>query len=152
MKFASIGIRAVSLSLPNDKRTSKAGFTLLETLVALTLLVSFAAALEPLLYHARRVFAGGGNGEMRAELQLRSLVQAPFDRANPEIGTREGEDNGMAWRVDVEPYGPPLPSSSGKTIAPRKEISWALYRAKVNVAWGDGRSITAETLQLGRAR
>ena len=49
MKFASIGIPAASRSR-RDGRKRQAGFTLLEALVALALILAFAAALPLVAY------------------------------------------------------------------------------------------------------
>jgi prepilin-type N-terminal cleavage/methylation domain-containing protein len=148
MNSVSIGIPAVSPSRGNDEWKRNAGFTLIEALVALALLAVFAASLDPLLYHARRIFVQS-RGEVRAETLLRSLCQTPFNRVDPEIGTHDGEDQGMTWTIDVEPYGAPIAENA---TAAHKARRWRLYRAKVVVAWGDGQAVTAETLQLGQVR
>ena len=58
MKSVSIGTPVVLPWRRNDAWCSKAGFTLIEALVALALLAAFAASLEPLLYHAHHIFVG----------------------------------------------------------------------------------------------
>src|SRR5258707_14358888 len=54
MKFASIGTPAASRSR-RDVSKGQAGFTLLEALVALALVLAFAAVLGPHLSQARRI-------------------------------------------------------------------------------------------------
>ena len=78
MRCASTGIRAVSRFFRRSARNS-AGFTLLEALVALALVLGFAATLVPYLYQARRIMAGI-DGRIAAQVLLRSLLEAPFDR------------------------------------------------------------------------
>ena len=54
MKFVSIGTPAASRS-HRDGGDGQAGFTLLEALVALALILAFAAVLGPHLSQARRI-------------------------------------------------------------------------------------------------
>lgn len=150
MRYASIGIPAALPSKRPEADKRKAGFTLIEALVALSLIVAFAAVLGPLLFQARHILIQG-DGQIRAQILLRSLLEAPFDRADPEPGVREGESTGMRWRLTVEPIVPdasifePDPSGSGKDQQP----NWALYRVTARVFWGARQVVTAETLRLG---
>lgn len=150
MKFVSIGIRAGSPSRRIDGEGARAGFTLVEALVALALLLVFAAALGPILSHGRRILAAG-DGQVRAQLLLRSLLESPFDPAQPEVGVHEGESAGFHWRVAVVPFADAgsfegQPDSSPKT----PPYDWTLYKVAARVVWGRDQSIAAETLRLGR--
>jgi general secretion pathway protein I len=129
----------------------QAGFTLIEALVALALVLAFAAALGPHLFQARHILIRG-DGQIRAQLLLRSLLETPFDRANPEIGTREGEASGMRWRVAVEPaIVDALSAAAPRTDSGKgQQPAWSLFRVKAYVAWGAGQIVTAETLRLGK--
>lgn len=134
---------------PCDRR---AGFTLIEALVALAVIVAFAGALGPHLFHARRILTAG-NGRVTADLLLRSLIQAPFDRSG-ETGAREGAAGGLRWRVAVEPifldtpvFNDPAPPKEAKDA--RK---WTAYRVNARVVWGGGQTIAAETIRLAKAR
>jgi general secretion pathway protein I len=127
----------------------RAGFTLIEALVALTVILAFAAALGPLMFQSRRILKQG-DGQVKAELYLRSLLETPFNRTHPETGIREGETAGMRWRIDVEPmdvdaldFDPPKPKDP-------KKPQWSLYRVKVAVLSRAGQILTAETAQLGQ--
>lgn len=128
----------------------RAGFTLIEALVALAVLSAFAAALGPALFSARGALAKG-KGRVAAQQLLRSLVEAPFDRAGaPE--TREGETGGFRWRVVFEPIF--LEAPAFEEAAPAKETKdgddarkWSAYRVEARVAWG-GQSVAAETIRL----
>ena len=78
MRSASIGIRAVSRLFLRKGDRRRAGFSLIEALVALALVAAFVAALGPWLFHARRV-ATGGDGRIAAQILLRALLDAPVD-------------------------------------------------------------------------
>ena len=159
MRCASTGIRAVSRLLRRSARNS-AGFTLLEALVALTLVLAFAATLVPYLYQARRIMAGI-DGRIAAQVLLRSLLEAPFDRSTLVDGSREGETAGLSWRITAEPLLissapiPPrakiLPEAGQKESAPERP-NWTTFRMIASVSWGPGMSVSAETVRLGRSK
>ena len=79
MKFVSTGTPAASRSR-RDLDKGQAGFTLLEALVALALVLSFASVLGPHLSQARRIM-DHAEGRVAAQVMLRSLLDAPFDRS-----------------------------------------------------------------------
>src|SRR5947209_20546761 len=101
MKCALIGTRAALRSLLKPARSCR-GFTLIEALVALALVLSFAAVLGPYMFHARRIVSGVDD-RIAAQILLRSLLDAPFDRSNPPNAIREGETAGLRWRITAEP-------------------------------------------------
>jgi type II secretory pathway pseudopilin PulG len=142
MRFKSTGTPAASAwSLP-DSRDRRAGFTLLEALVALALVLAFVATLEPYLFHSRRLM---GNAEQRvaAQILLRTLLDAPFDRTRLANAVRGGELNGMRWRVVTEPFTLDATSSN-----PRP--TWTAYRVIASVATRAGQMVSAETIRLGK--
>ena len=102
MKFASIGTRARSWLLPTDRNRSRAGYMLLEALVALALLLAFAAVLGPVLFQARRIMSDADD-RIAAQALLRSLLDAPLCRATFAKSAREGETSGLRWRVAATP-------------------------------------------------
>lgn len=137
----------------------RAGFTLIEALAALALLVAFAGAVGPHLFHARRILASG-KGRVIASLLLRSLIEAPFDRSRPPE-RKEGETGGFRWRVEAEPIflTPPIfafPAAKAQKDEKddkddkddKDEPRWTAYRVAARVAWSEGRSISAETIRL----
>jgi prepilin-type N-terminal cleavage/methylation domain-containing protein len=142
MKFASTGTAAASRSL-RDIDKGQAGFTLLEALVALALVLSFAAVLGPHLSQARRIM-DHAEGRVAAQVMLRSLLDAPFDRSGLATASRKGEAGGLLWRIVAEPV---LAVAPGAPDQPK----WLPYRVIVSVAWGSDQLITAETIRLGRA-
>src|SRR5829696_1478456 len=97
MRSASIGTRAGSRSLSPDLKVREGGFTLLEALVALALILAFAAAVVPFLFQARSIMTLADR-RVAAHVLLRSLISAPHDRS-AVASAREGESSGLRWRV-----------------------------------------------------
>jgi prepilin-type N-terminal cleavage/methylation domain-containing protein len=142
MKFASIGTPEASRSRRDG--SGQAGFSLLEALVALAVVLAFAAVLGPHLSHARRIMADA-DGRVAAQVLLRSLLDAPFDRSGLANVSRDGETAGLRWRVASEPVA---------AAAPRAAVrpNWQAYRVTASVMWGADQVITAETIRLRRAQ
>ena len=140
MKFASTGTPAASRSRRDDRDDGQARFTLLEALVSLALILAFAGVLGPNLSQARRIMAHA-DGRVAAQILLRSLLDAPFDRATLPNASREGKAGGLRWRIVAAPVA--VAGTSDKA-------SWAAFHLKASVAWADGQSISAETIRLGK--
>jgi len=142
MRSASIGTPAASrLSSPDSERR-QSGFTLLEALVALAVVLAFAAALGPVLSQGRRIMVNA-TGRLAAQVLLRSLIQAPFQRAALTGPAREGKMAGLRWRVAAEPI---LIDAFSRQESP----AWIPFRVTGTVAWSPGQAITAETVRLGK--
>src|SRR5258705_4117391 len=142
MKFASIGTPAASRSHRDGGSNGRAGFTLLEALVALALVLAFAAVLGPHLSQARRIMAQA-DGRVAAQVLLRSLLDAPFDRSGLVKASRDGETGGLRWRIVAEPVVAAAPGAPDRP-------NWLAFRVMASVAWGSGQAITAETIRLRR--
>src|SRR5262245_13398278 len=142
MRSASTGTPAVLPSSRVEGGDRQAGFTLIEALVSLALLLAFAAALGPHLFHARRIMADA-EGRVAAQVLLRTLLDAPFDRASLAKVSREGEAGGLRWRIVTEPM-------AITTAGPPDRPKWSAFRVVVSVAWGPRQVITAETVRLGK--
>jgi prepilin-type N-terminal cleavage/methylation domain-containing protein len=147
MRFASIGTPEASRSARRERLAMRSsGFTLIEALVALALLVAFVAVSGPLMFQSRRILARG-DGEVRAELLLRSVLNTPERPMG--AGVREGQDDGFLWRVTIEPAieetAPP------PTSADAPPYRWSLYQVVARVSWGAGKVLTARALRLGKA-
>jgi hypothetical protein len=142
---------------------------LLEALVALALLVAFAATLGPYLFHARRIMAGVDD-RIAAQILLRSLMETPFDREAPVRASRAGETGGLRWRIFAEPITIyPKPAARRRQISPDQRqgeqrqgeqqqnepaaqpISWTTFRVIASVSWAPGGSVSAETVRLGKS-
>ena len=140
MKFASIGTPAASRSRRDGG--GQAGFSLLEALVSLAVILPFVGVLGPHLSQARRIMHHA-DGRVAAQVLLRSLLDAPFDRSGLANTSRKGEANELRWRIAAEPV---LVAAPGAPDQPR----WLPYRVTASVAWGSDQVITAETIRLGR--
>jgi prepilin-type N-terminal cleavage/methylation domain-containing protein len=140
MRSVLIGTPVASQSGHDERSDRRAGFTLLEALVALALLLIFASAIGPHLSQARRIMANA-EGRVAAQILLRSLLNAPFDRSNLARASQEGETSGLHWRIDTEP-----------AVAVRAEgqLNWAAFRVVASVSWAPGQVIMAETIRLGK--
>jgi type II secretory pathway pseudopilin PulG len=162
MRYGSIGIRAAWRSIRLD-RNKRAGFTLLEALVALAMVLAFAVVLGPHLFQARRIMTDA-QGRVAAQVLLRSLLEAPFDRAKL-AEAREGVSGRLRWRVVAEPIfvagigavtAQSSPSAPQRTQLERSNNSapdrpgWTAFRVIASVSWDRGQ-ISAETMRLGRA-
>ncbi|SHN87844.1 type II secretion system protein [Bradyrhizobium erythrophlei] len=140
MRSVLTGTPVVSRSGHNDGRDGQAGFTLLEALVALTLLVVFASAVGPHLSQARRIMANA-EGRVAAQVLLRSLINAPVDRSSLAITSQEGETSGLRWRVDTE---------QAASVRRQDQSNWLTFRVVASVSWAPGQVIMAETIRLGK--
>jgi hypothetical protein len=136
---------------------------LLEALVALALLVAFAATLGPYLFHARRIMAGVDD-RIAAQVLLRSLIETPFDRETPVHSSRAGETGGMHWRILAEPIAIYPKPAARRRISPEQRqgeqqqnepaaqpVNWTTFRVIASVSWAPGRSVSAETVRLGKS-
>ena len=142
MKFASIGTPEASRSRRDG--SGQAGFSLLEALVALAVVLAFAVVLGPHLSQARRIMADA-DGRVAAQVLLRSLLDAPFDRSGLANVSRDGETAGLRWRVASEPVPAAAPRAADRP-------NWQAFRVTASVVWGADQVITAETIRLRRAQ
>jgi len=146
MRFGSIGIPAASRSSHAEARTARrhrrsSGFTLIEALVALALVLAFAAALTPHLFQARRIVSDA-EARVAAHVLLRTLLDTPFDRGSLARAEREGELEGLRWRIVAYP----LPAAAAGPERP----AWSAYRVVASVVFGRAQMISAETVRLGK--
>src|SRR5215472_1566682 len=93
--------------------TRSSGFTLIEALVALALVLAFAAALGRLVFQSHRILLNA-DGQVAAQVLLRSLLDTPLDRTSLASTSRDGETQGLRWSIvavplDVDAWLPPLP-------------------------------------------
>jgi len=160
---AGLAARPVrSGSIDHDRHGSLSGFTLIEALVALALVLAFAAALGRLLFQAHRIMVNA-DGQVAAQVLLRSLLDTPVDRTSLASVSHDGETQGLRWRVvavpmEVDAWLPPLPPPPpspsplpGASASPRPDhVNWAAFRVVASVSLPFGQAITGETIRLGK--
>ena len=155
MKFASIGTRAPSHSARLTRSSGRAGFTLIEALVALTIIVAFASALVPMLAQARRIIVNA-DGRIAAQILLRSLLDETLDRSALTSLSRDGEQAGLQWHIEAEPASidttflpdSPMPTAGSPPAGPK--VRWVTYKIVASVSWAPGEKVEAETFRLAR--
>jgi general secretion pathway protein I len=137
--------------LPREARADRrSGFTLLEALVALALILAFVAVLAPNLFQSRRIMANA-EGRLAAQIVLRTILTKPIKRA--ELPAQRGEINGTDWQLRAEPVDIPELSRSaigGASGTPRddKQPRWMAFRVTASVSRGPDLRMSAETIRL----
>lgn len=158
MRSTSTGMMAALRSTCGDHRAGCAGFTLIEALVAMTLLLAFVSVLGPQLFHARRI-ADGIDGRIGAQALLRTILDAPLDRGALAAGPRDGDVGDLHWSVTAEPMfvDAIVPhaaramstAANAPADASRERRNWIAYHLTATVSWAPGRMVVADTLRLG---
>lgn len=158
MRLTSTGMTAALRSICGDHRDGCAGFTLIEALVAMTLLLAFVSVLGPQMFHARRI-ADGIDGRIGAQALLRTILDAPVDRASLAAGPRDGDVGDLHWTITAEPMfvdaivpraaRPPSTVANKPTDPSHERKNWIAYHLTASVSWAPGRIVVADTLRLG---
>ena len=157
MRSRSTGMMAASPPMSTDLANARGGFTLIEALVAMALLLAFLSVLVPHLFYARRIVEHLDD-RIAAQALLRTLLDAPVDRSALGNGVRDGETDGLRWSVSAEPMfvdamvphvAPPLPATRNSGEAAPKPRRWRAFRLVATVSWRSGHVVSAETLKLG---
>ncbi len=151
MRFASTGLRAESRLPPciepvawvvQQKEAPGNGFTLVETLTALTIL---AIALTGLFQAHATATRSTGTADNYATARLIGEARLAEMAANWKGGrkTSKGTFADFAWSFEAIPHEAPWAAIKSKE-------NWRLYRLHVRVAWANGRELDLETLKLAR--
>jgi general secretion pathway protein I len=123
------------------------GFTLIEALAALFIIIAAAAILYRGFSSASRVSSAAEAAEtalLVAQARLAALgVETPL-----QAGEQEGQDGDVSWRTALRPY-----SGGPHEVAAGLKAFWAT----VTVQWREKhgrrpRSLKLTTLKLGRAK
>lgn len=123
------------------RKPGESGFTLIEVLVALTILsVSLAALLAIFMQGLDR--ARESTNEAAARVLAQSLLAQAKTAQNLAFGTSSGKINGLQWRTQIEPYGSAADQSAWQRI-PAHIVATVTWR-------GDGglRTVSLSTLKL----
>ncbi len=146
MRFASTGSRAGSRpprSIDGGRDSGTAGFTLLETLTALTILAIALVSLFDAHMRGLRA-AGAANSYAEARLLGEALLADTAGGWKSALLSRQGSEGRFNWSIAVAPERAAWAEIKSKG-------NWRLYHVRVTVAWDRNRSIVLDTLKLGRA-
>lgn len=146
MRFASIGLRAGSRqprSIDGHPVNGAAGFTLLETLTALTILaIAFVSLFDAQARGLRA--AGAADSYAEARILAQALLADTVSGWNGALIPRKGSNGRFDWSIDVVP-------ERAAWAEIKSETKWRPFHIRVTVAW-DRRSVTLDTLKLGRSK
>jgi prepilin-type N-terminal cleavage/methylation domain-containing protein len=147
-------------SICPEPDAARAGFTLIEALVALALLLAFVSVLGPHLFYARRI-ADKIDGRIAAQSLLRTILESPVNRSTVGEASHDGETGGLRWSVTAEPIfvdamvprrEASVPLAEGKKERPSaKDPNWVAFHLVATVSWAPGQMVSADTLRLGLA-
>ena len=119
-----------------------AGFTLIEVLVVLAVLVASLPAIGALV--AVNVKGTRATEEHLVMTQtVRAILTGLPDRRDLNVGAMSGETGGFRWRLDVAPY------ASGLTD-PRVATPWVPLSMVLTVESPSGRRLQVSTIRLRR--
>jgi general secretion pathway protein I len=124
-----------------ERRRARRGFTLIEVLVAFTILaVAMVAVIQ--------AFSTGLRGLSAAEATATAVMhaRAKLDEVGVIIALEPGEhegafDDGFAWHAVVRPH----------EVAEELATGVSTYEVEVTVSWDEGRRVRLQTLRLGQA-
>jgi hypothetical protein len=83
------------------------------------------------------------DSRVAAQVLLRSLLDAPYDRSQLANVSRGREMAGLRWRIVTQPM------TTGAT--PSHGQPWTAFRVIASVSSGGGQVITAETVRLAKS-
>jgi general secretion pathway protein I len=134
--------QAVPFERPGEDRDARAGFTLIEALVALAVAAVSLAAIGLLLAGNIR---GSGRIEQHLGLieTLRAVEAGLPDRTSLAAGTLSGEMHGQAWSVDIAPF-------PGDFVNPRAAQFWTPQTIVIKAQSPTGAALQLEAIRLAR--
>lgn len=145
MRFASTGSQAAcrqGCSIEELAADPRAGFTLLETMTALTILaIAFVSLFEA--HAAAMRTANAATDGTRARIIAQSLLAEATSGWNIYPGSRKGSDGRFNWSIDIAREEAPW----GRF----KSNQWRINRIRVAVTWDRARRLQLDTLKFGRA-
>jgi general secretion pathway protein I len=132
----------VPFERPGEDRDARAGFTLIEALVALAVAAVSLAAIGLLVAGNIR---GSGRIEQHLGLveTLRAVEAGLPDRTSLSAGTLPGEMHDQAWSVDIAPF-------PGNFVNPRAAQFWTPQTIVIKVQSPSGAVLQLETIRLAR--
>jgi general secretion pathway protein I len=132
----------VPFERPGEDRDARAGFALIEALVALAVAAVSLAAIGLLVAGNIR---GSGRIEQHLGLieTLRAVEAGLPDRTSLAAGTLSGEMHGQAWSVDIAPF-------PGDFVNPRAAQFWTPQTIVIKAQSPTGAALQLEAIRLAR--
>lgn len=131
------------------------GFTLLEVLVAFTMLAVLLGVLMQVFSDGMRNAVEGEDRARAVMLAEALLVQAGLPSADASFPPREEEgefdDGRFRWRTSVQPFD--VPPAEGAASQPVPILSHTMVQVVATVewtSWGRPRDVTLTTWRVGR--
>jgi general secretion pathway protein I len=126
--------------LSRSSRNSRAGFTLIEVVVALAVIAASLTAIGALVAVSMRGTAGI---EQRLAFRetLRAMLNSLPDRRVLNAGTQSGETEGYRWRVDVTPF-------EANFVDPKAPAPWQPQAVVIRAQSPSGQLIQINTIRL----
>ncbi len=132
---------------------SRAGFTLMEVMVALSVMaVGLVAALE--LFSGSLRLAGGSASQTEAVVLARSLMDEVLWRADLDDGESRGREGTYRWQVSINPIDPQFGATEEEPVVEILSDEFELKEIVVTVAWtglSGRKSITLQSARLMEA-
>jgi general secretion pathway protein I len=129
--------------MPSKHRCANAGFTLIEVLVALTVVAISLVAIGSLMAATVR-----GTRSIDQHLGLvetaRAIEAGLPDRGDLAIGSLTGDMRGYRWRVDVSPF-------IANFVDPRQATPWVPQSVVITVRSPTGPILRVDTVRLRRS-
>jgi len=130
------------LRTARSERRHDAGFTLIEVLVALSIMAIMLAAIGSVM--AMNVRGTRALDQRLALIETARAVETGLpSRAELVLGSLSGERAGHRWRVDVLPFGVP-------NVDPQPATLWIPARVVIRVQGPSGSVLQVETVRLRR--
>ena len=145
MKCASTGSPAVSRPVPSNsarQAAPTAGFTLLETVAALTILAIALVSLFDAKSKGLRL-VGATSAHAKARILASSILAETTGQWHQGLRSSSGRYEAYTWYVEVAPVG-------SEWAQLKSEANWRMFHIRVTVAWPRHRQLHLETLKLGR--
>jgi general secretion pathway protein I len=132
---------------PRTSACGERGFTLIEALVALMIMIAMVTMFYGSLSSALKISDHTGRTEVALRVAQSRLAASGIETPL-RAGVEEGRDGDIGWRVDVRPY-----SAAGGDA---QSIGLAAFYVSVTVSWrdrrgGKPRSLTLSTVKLERS-
>ena len=126
------------------------GFTLIETLVAFTILAMLSIVVQRSLVVSRTSLARA-DAKAAAERVVRTLLDAPLGEQGSYAGVRTGLMDGCSWTVTTELIDrPPPPPKTKAAIGDDREVSWRPVRVIIRAVDKTGATLKVETVRLAK--